>query len=573
LTFKPNEALQMNDYDAILARVILEAENDPARMREIVYEAARLTLRRQINLHKPPLSSSESKRKQIELDGAIARVESGILSAGRSSEPQNAATAADSGSLSLEQDRPVSNERAQSGMTPIRQFVHVSLPIEELPCSLARAAEQYDAPNQIDESHRAQTGEAAHSDDSIPQRGGPQILDTRPSDHAAAVLDVPRAAIVANAQQWSMQQDNAAPHFGENPVQQIARICLPREESAPTPTRTADDEILPRPEQSRRAYPGQAEPSDDSIHRLARTRVPRAQAPKHEVGAREVVLVPKRVRHPKPLTHHTDLVISDKGYRLPPAPRARTHLVISALAVSQLAIGVIAIAAFLMSLWAHNYVAQNGERSPVALETSTASLATLVPTPLPFPRPTVYGVYAVDENQLMALEQIQGTPVDPRTPKQLTITQPGRTVISGPTPKFIVYRRGLASSAPDNVRVRVAARIAHSMIFDSNGKSVITTPETTTWLIRNDQGYELRVAPVPDNAEMIELRSENPDFSYPPGRYELMLGEQAFDFVIAGEVLEPAHCVEGVATGRGPIFYECKFAQRPTPLTPRPSPS
>jgi hypothetical protein len=227
----------------------------------------------------------------------------------------------------------------------------------------------------------------------------------------------------------------------------------------------------------------------------------------------------------------------------------------------------------LMSPWAHSNAVQNGERSSVALETSTASLATLVPTPLPFPRPTVYGVYAIDENQLMALEQIQGTPVDPRTPKQLKITQPGRTVISGPTPKFVVYRRGLASSAPDNVRVRVAARIAHSMIFDSNGKPVITTPETTTWLIRNDQGYELRVAPVPDNAEMIELRSENPDFSYPPGRYELMLGEQAFDFVIAGEVLEPAHCVEGVATGRGPIFYECKSSQRPTPLTPRPSPS
>jgi hypothetical protein len=532
LTFKLNEALQMNDYDAILTRVILEAENDPARMREIVYEAARLTLRRQINLHKPPLSSSESKRKQIELDGAIARVESGILSAGRSSEPQNAATVADSGSSSLEQDRPVSKERAQSSANPIRQFAPVSLPTEKSPCPLTRAAEQYDAPNQIQESRRAQTIDAAHSDDSIPQRKGPHILDTRPFDYAGAVLDTPRAAIVPNGQ--------------------------PCEEAAPTPTRIAGDEILPRPEQSRRAYPRQA---DDTIHRLGPTRVPTARAAKHEVGAREVVLVPKRVRHPKPLTHRTDLVISDKGYCPPPASPARTHLVISALAVSQLAIGVIAIAAFLMSLWAHSNAVQNGERSSVALETSTASLATLVPIPLPFPRPTVYGVYAIDENQLMALEQIQGTPVDPRTPKQLKITQPGRTVISGPTPKFVVYRRGLASSAPDNVRVRVAARIAHSMIFDSNGKPVITTPETTTWLIRNDQGYELRVAPVPDNAEMIELRSENPDFSYPPGRYELMLGEQAFDFVIAGEVSEPAHCVEGVATGRGPIFYECKSSQ------------
>jgi hypothetical protein len=567
LTRKLNEALQMKDYDAILRRIILEAENDPARMREIVYEAARLTLRRQINLHKPPLSSSESKRKQIELDGAIARVESGILAARRSSESQNAATIVDTGSLSVEQGIPVSNERAQSGTNPIHQFDYVSLPIEESSCSLTRAAEQYDAPNQIERARLAQTDKAVHSDDALPQHGAPHILDTCPSDHAAADLDTPRAVIVDGGQPWSMRQDNATPHFGENQVQQLVRARLSREESASTPTPTADDEIMPRPEQSHRAHSSQAEPSDDSVRRLGRTRVPPSpQAPTHEVGAREVVLVPKRVRHPKPLTHRTDFVISDKGYRLSPASRARTHLVISALAVSQLAIGVIAIAAFLMSLWEHSNVVQNEERSPIAIETSTASLATLVPTPLLFPRPTAYGVYAIDENQLMALEQVQGTPVDPRTRSQLKITQPGRTVISGPTPKFVVYRRGLASSAPDNVKVRVAARIAHSMVFDSNGKPVITTPETPIWLIRNDQGYELRVSPVPDNAEMIELRSENPDFSYPPGRYELMLGEQTFDFVIAGEVLEPAHCVEGVATGRGPIFYECRSSQRRTPL-------
>jgi hypothetical protein len=71
----------MNDYDAVLIQMILEAKDDPARMREIVYEVERLTLRRQINLHKPPLSSRESKSKLIELDDAITRVESGILSA------------------------------------------------------------------------------------------------------------------------------------------------------------------------------------------------------------------------------------------------------------------------------------------------------------------------------------------------------------------------------------------------------------------------------------------------------------------------------------------------------------
>jgi hypothetical protein len=36
------------------------------------------------------------------------------------------------------------------------------------------------------------------------------------------------------------------------------------------------------------------------------------------------------------------------------------------------------------------------------------------------------------------------------------------------------------------------------------------------------------------------LRTENPEFSFPPGRYEVMLDGQAYDFVIAGEVTDSA---------------------------------
>ena len=94
------------------------------------------------------------------------------------------------------------------------------------------------------------------------------------------------------------------------------------------------------------------------------------------------------------------------------------------------------------------------------------------------------------------------------------------------------------------------------MNFDSAGKAVMTTPATETWIIR-DQGYNLLVSPLREY-EMVMLRSEDPEFSFPSGRYELMLGGQAYDFVVAGEVTDPAHCVEGVATVRGPVFYECK---------------
>src|ERR1700676_5040338 len=114
------------------------------------------------------------------------------------------------------------------------------------------------------------------------------------------------------------------------------------------------------------------------------------------------------------------------------------------------------------------------------------------------------------------------------------------------------------SNAPEKNPVRIAARVCHSMNFDASGKAVITTPVDETWLIR-DQGYDLRVSPVRGSPEMLMLRPENGKFAFPAGRYELLLGGQAYDFVVAGAVTDPAQCVQGAATVRGPIFYECKL--------------
>ena len=54
------------------------------------------------------------------------------------------------------------------------------------------------------------------------------------------------------------------------------------------------------------------------------------------------------------------------------------------------------------------------------------------------------------------------------------------------------------------------------------------------------------------------VHAEDPALSLSPGRYELMLGGQAYDLTVAGEVTDPAHCVEGVTTVRGQVFNECK---------------
>ena len=124
-------------------------------------------------------------------------------------------------------------------------------------------------------------------------------------------------------------------------------------------------------------------------------------------------------------------------------------------------------------------------------------------------------------------------------------------------PAFVIFRRDLASHALEKVPLRIAARVAHAMNFDSTGKAIMTTPATDTWIIR-ELGYDLRASPIEGNAEMIKLRPDDPTLSLSPGRYELMLGGQAYDFTVAGEVTDPAHCVEGVTTVRGQVFNECK---------------
>jgi hypothetical protein len=173
------------------------------------------------------------------------------------------------------------------------------------------------------------------------------------------------------------------------------------------------------------------------------------------------------------------------------------------------------------------------------------------------PQPPAYGVYALVDNKLVELQQVRATPVDPRNAGQLQILEPGRTVVASGKPAFVIFRRDLAAHAPDKVPLRVAARVAHAMNFDSTGKAIMTTPMVDTWIIR-ELGYDLRASPIEGNSEMVKLHADDPTLTLPPGRYELMLGGQAYDLTVAGEVTDPAHCVEGVTTVRGQVFNECK---------------
>jgi hypothetical protein len=64
------------DFSLVLARVIGSIENDPAQLRNVVYELARIKLEREVWQRQPPLSMTEIRNLMRSLDIAIKCVES-----------------------------------------------------------------------------------------------------------------------------------------------------------------------------------------------------------------------------------------------------------------------------------------------------------------------------------------------------------------------------------------------------------------------------------------------------------------------------------------------------------------
>jgi hypothetical protein len=170
--------------------------------------------------------------------------------------------------------------------------------------------------------------------------------------------------------------------------------------------------------------------------------------------------------------------------------------------------------------------------------------------------PTVYGVYASNNGQLHELDVLPGRVPDPRVHVSAAITKPGRTILADGKVVFVVFRRDLATNAPDRVAVRVIAKIVRATKFSAAGQA-ITTPLDDLWAIR-DKSYELRVAPLSDNPEMLVIQPENSDFVFPAGRYGLVLKGQAYDFSVAGPVTESVNCLERVEAVNGTFHAECR---------------
>jgi hypothetical protein len=172
------------------------------------------------------------------------------------------------------------------------------------------------------------------------------------------------------------------------------------------------------------------------------------------------------------------------------------------------------------------------------------------------PIPSAYGIYALSNEQLTELDLLPIKVPDQRIAISSPISTPSRAHLPIGQLQFVVFRRDLASDAPDRVAVRVVAQVKRALTFDSAGKPKVTKVDDS-WVVRGNS-YQMRVAPVPENPEMILIRPEQPEFVFPAGRYALVLKNVAYDFTLDGPITDTAHCLERTDALNSPIYTECR---------------
>ena len=92
--------------------------------------------------------------------------------------------------------------------------------------------------------------------------------------------------------------------------------------------------------------------------------------------------------------------------------------------------------------------------------------------------------------------------------------------------QFVVFRRDMASNAPEKVDVRViVSRDLH--------ESEVIADHRNTWTIL-ETAFEMKVAPIEGHPATILIRNPAADFALPVGRYALVIKLTAYDFVVVG---------------------------------------
>lgn len=181
-------------------------------------------------------------------------------------------------------------------------------------------------------------------------------------------------------------------------------------------------------------------------------------------------------------------------------------------------------------------------------EVPSAPTAPPAPPPKKRPMPPAYGAFAVVGEDFVELQPIGIRPPDIRVAVSSQVKLPERAILSTNMPTFMVYERFPPAVA--RAEARVMARISRV-----RGDSDSSNP-ASTWVVRNIT-TPLRVLMDSERPDILMV-SPNADVELKPGRYALVVGNNAFDFTIAGKTDEAVHCLEQVIGMNGTFYSPCK---------------
>ncbi len=174
--------------------------------------------------------------------------------------------------------------------------------------------------------------------------------------------------------------------------------------------------------------------------------------------------------------------------------------------------------------------------------------------PLPLPMPTGYGIYALSNGELMELEPLPVKIPDRGGAISGTLSTASTTKLSNGRAQFIAFRRDLVNNVPEKVMVRIVAQIVRASAHKGENT---TRDDGDGWAIRS-VSYEMKVAPIDGNPAMIVIRPADTGFSFPAGRYALMLKGTAYDFSVNGPITDQAQCVELAEEQNSPVYIQCR---------------
>jgi hypothetical protein len=172
------------------------------------------------------------------------------------------------------------------------------------------------------------------------------------------------------------------------------------------------------------------------------------------------------------------------------------------------------------------------------------------------PTPSAYGVYILTNEKLTELEPLPIKVPDRGVANSRTFSTASTTKLPNGRTQFIAFGSDFVNNAPEKVVVRVVAQVMRASM--SSRKEEVTTGDSgDLWTIRSTS-YEMKVAPVDGNPAMIVIRPADAGFSFPAGRYALMLKGAAYDFSVDGPITDLARCVERTDELNGPVYAQCR---------------